>query len=550
MSNTPFRRHQEDTTLAQYLNTVTRLVSMLLRLPEFPSYSLPLPAPVTLAIAELQKKLEECSGQPSHPDLRLALHTLFMALWGSQWHPTPSNPIPCPTHRLLILLSLEPDGGHKEAGKTTQPIAHLKYAMRLAFLHRIQTRATASLANSHFAAYHTTQQWLHEKQPCPFDTICALQHLATALAMSTITLPQIFWTDRVHHQHLLYRGSEVDFPKFSAMFQAMESDLLDMFENQVLMGLKEAIVPLPPRIFEDLINTAEGYSFVNDPRNQTFIDARTRLWEAVAQNPSVSSQFWKIENGEIVWHKIAMRKWLIRYAEFSCLLMARCEMLGGGPGRGTELTAMSFRSTKTYRQRNLSILDRHVALLRTYTKVNALSGRDRLIPHSTDAFTASLLIQNLVLIRPWAELLVSICFPNDKAVLQLYQYKLFVNFNHLFKSDDLSHVMKQYTHLHLGTPFGLQAWRHIAIALRRYLCPSAHGFFEDLESDTDHDSAAILQTGHSRRMEDMRYAITPESMKGLSEDIIPMYLDASTEWQIVCEVVPGAYFLRSHSCRV
>lgn len=534
VNNTPFHPHQEETTFYQYLNTITRLLGMFWQMKDHPSYYLPLPDTVTKALTRYFTVLE--TDESDHDPL----HDVFMSIWRYHWPITPNNTIPDPTHRLLVLMSLQPDGGHKDPSKMTQPIAHLKYALRLAFALEISQNATHVYDGQPFLAYQQLKEWLHEKLPCTFNTLCTLQHLATSITMSTLGLPQIFWTDRLHHRSLLYLGSDVHFSDFKAMFQEMEDDLIDLFENQVLLGLKDIVlVPLPTRIHEDLTKTSEGYSFVNDPRNPSFIAARSSLFDAIRDDPVLKEHFVRVENGDLVWNKYALRQWLMDYGRFSCHLMARCEMLSGGPGRGTELTAMSFRSTKTYRQRNLSILDRHVAMIRTYTKISALIGQDQLIPHSLDGLTSALVIQNLVVCRPFAELAASICFPDNDEVLQLYQYKLFVNINRPFKSDDLTQIMSKYTLKHLGFKCGIRPWRHIAIAFRRHLCPLAHAFFEDIASANDRDTAAILQLGHSRQTEDRRYAITADTMHGLSEEIIPLYLDASVDWQIVCEVVPG-----------
>jgi hypothetical protein len=112
----------------------------------------------------------------------------------------------------------------------------------------------------------------------------------------------------------------------------------------------------------------------------------------------------------MIWNQGNLRKWLQDYADFHSLLLLRCEMLSGAPGRGTELTAMMYHNTSTRPMRNLVILGKHVAMLCLYSKTGALTGKDKLIPHSLDAVTGDILIQDLALARPFAEFAASICF--------------------------------------------------------------------------------------------------------------------------------------------
>jgi hypothetical protein len=62
---------------------------------------------------------------------------------------------------------------------------------------------------------------------------------------------------------------------------------------------------------------------------------------------------------------------------------------------------------------------------------------------------------------------------------------------------------------------------------------------EELMEEDENDSVQAQQSGHSRRTENRVYGLSPDAMAGAPEDLLPLFLDASTDWQVACKVVPG-----------
>ena len=192
---------------------------------------------------------------------------------------------------------------------------------------------------------------------------------------------------------------------------------------------------------------------------------------------------------------------------------------------GTELTTMTFRNT-TVRTRNLHLLGNYLSILRKYTKTGHRSGGDKLIPHAIDALTADLIVQNLAIARPFAEMAAFVCYRGDDKIRKGFHEFLFWNNTKPFTSDDLSAVMDEFTRPVFGFPATIRPWRHIHVALRRKHCATADEVFER-ESDESIDS---LQAGHTRSTENRIYGLTPDSLAG-AEDVLPVFLKASTHWQ-------------------
>ncbi|KAG6874820.1 hypothetical protein C0992_006430, partial [Termitomyces sp. T32_za158] len=204
--------------------------------------------------------------------------------------------------------------------------------------------------------------WVTEKYDSTFNSLRSLQHRATAIAESTMSLPRIWWLDRQRFQTMLFEGSTIAFEDIRKLFVNIEADLVHTWENDVLCGLK--LYCSYSDLADDLTNTAVGYSFINERRNP-FIGSRHDLTLAILNDSLLRKRFiaWEGDDGQVVWNKLALRSWLYKYAQFEGLLLVRGQMLGGAPGRGTELTAMTYQNIATSTHRNCVAFGKYLAML-------------------------------------------------------------------------------------------------------------------------------------------------------------------------------------------
>ena len=331
---------------------------------------------------------------------------------------------------------------------------------------------------------------------------------------------------------LNFHGDNIYLDALQQLLHRLEKDIRDQFETKIMLNLKLHVQC--SHIADDLSRNVVGYSFVSDHRNP-FLSHRTSLLHAILHHPTLRDQFIYFIDNKLYWKRSTLQQWLNDYTQLELLLLLRCEMLSGGPARGSELTAMQFRSTSTRDSRNLVYVGNHMTMIRHYSKTSHLTGQDRVIPHSLDAFTSDLLLQNLVLARPFAELVIMELYPTAKQLHSLFYNNLFVRHDRLFTSSDLSMIMKQYTNKYLKVELGLRSWRHIAIAFRRKLCTIEKSLLEDNIEDTIYAE----QAGHTLQTERRIYGLSPESLITQAEDILPIYLKASSEWQSHMKTVPG-----------
>ncbi|KAG1848267.1 hypothetical protein F4604DRAFT_1502194, partial [Suillus subluteus] len=535
ISNTPFHKHQEKETMRRYILPIVALLAMLIRSDEFSDYHIPMPPDLQCLVTALDSSVARNSPYQL-TDISLVVHQILMYIWTTKWKRTAENLLPDPTERCLALLTLQKDGSFKEPKDVTGIIAKDEYCIRLAFLTEIRNRVALGEAEDESAAFDQLEPYLTEHNHYTFSRLRSLQHRASSLAYSAAGLPSIWWTDATTWNTMLYKGNHIDLDDVRKMLADTEARLVDLWENSVLKGLHIRIDY--DAIADDLTNKDVGYSFLSDPRNPCF-SRRDRLLDAFFHNKDIFGHFGVVREGKMIWNKGNLRKWLQDYADFHSLLLLRCEMLSGAPGRGTELTAMTYRNTSTRPTRNLVILGKHVAMLCLYSKTGALTGKDKLIPHSLDAVTGDILIQDLALARPFAEFAASVCFLNNTQVKELYRQQMFIKFDRLFNSSDLSSTMTRHSLPALNYSLTINSWRHIQTAWKRKFRCSAENL---LEEDTE-DTVDALQAGHSRATENRLYGLSVETLAGPAEDVLPLFLNASTTWQIRCKAVPGGALL-------
>lgn len=530
ISNTPFRKHMLEATMKQYIIPVVSLLAMLLRDVWFDGVTTDL----NIHTSILENRIDENAEQKN---ILSQMHIVLMKLWTTSWRKCALRPklIADPTETALALMTLNQDGTFKEPKDVTTIIAKLEYCMRLAFLKEIRACMEADTNMSEAAACDALEPWFTEKHYSTFSRLRSLQHKASAIAYETMGLPRIWWMDTKKWTILKYKGNTISFSDVCDMFQDMQKDLIFTWQHKVLRDL--ALRVDYQELVDDPSNTNIGYSFISDHKNTCFKD-RSQMVKAVIAGEGAFSNFLLQQDGDLIWNRAALLGWLQDYAALHKLLLVCAEMLSGAPARGTELTAMVYRNTQTRSTRNLMVFGQHLTLLCQYSKTTSLMGHDKLIPHSLDAVTSDILIQDLALTRPFAQIAAKICFQDDH-IVDLYKDLLFVNFNRKFTSEDLSTIMSKYSLPRVQYALTINPWRHIQTAWRRkFKCA-----VEDVVELDEMEDAEALQAGHTRATENRIYGLSTHSLAGAAEDILPLFLKASTSWQDHCQVPMGGQFI-------
>ncbi|KAF8909042.1 hypothetical protein CPB84DRAFT_1843383 [Gymnopilus junonius] len=501
------------TEIKGYIRPVTSLIAMLLHGP-----SVPLPEVIEKAIKALQTSFGNGTLDEAVSDLEV----LLVQLWTQPWLPTKDHHITDPTILYLVFSSILPGGSFKEPKLITNIIACFEYCMHLFSISQIHTHVTQD------AGFEEWEPWLQEKVESTFNSLRTLQHLASSIAFGTMSPPRIYWTHCKTFCSMLYKGDPVSFDCIQAMLSDNEKMLKDVWEQELLFSLDLSVQY--ESIKDDLSNITPGYGFVTDHHNSCFSDSNLLL-SSILNISQLKDRFIALEHkGIMVWKAHELKTWLSSYAKFHLALITR-----------VNLTA-DHQHTRVSTQK-FSGHGHHIVLLVTYLKTSSMTGFDHLIPHSLDAFSSNLLIQDLAIARLFARLAARICHQTNASVHCLYDNYIFVNHTTSFKTDDITNALRRMSAHHFDHPFGVNGWHHISTAFQCMNCSC----ILELVEDSGNDTIQALQSGHCCKTENWVYGLSPDVLAGASEDVLPLFLDASTDWQMECKVIPGGLVLSYRS---
>lgn len=180
------------------------------------NYKLPLPPKVAIS----RDRLWTALGTDDDSAIKSATNDLLFRLWTQRWQKSEENTIGDPTICLLALAMLKPDGSFRSPVLITPFIAKLVYCLRLVFLIAIHKNNETQSCNS----CDLYSPWFTEKVDSTFNTLCTLQHHASALAYSETSMPRVVWTDRTTYRTMRYKGTPIPFDGLQNVFLKMEED--------------------------------------------------------------------------------------------------------------------------------------------------------------------------------------------------------------------------------------------------------------------------------------------------------------------------------------
>lgn len=383
----------------QYTVPIVHLVAGLLRPSEHFDF------PMTDALRVALTRLRSADSSEDAEKRMGCLHHVLLALWTTRWEASAEAAFPDPTMSFLMLFSLKESGEFSEPKETTGPIARLCRAIQLAMVTQIHLLVKKGRCANQMEALKEVRGFVVEKQQTTFSSLMSLQHYASALVYQSMSMPNIWWTDREKWQSMMFKGQRISMAQLNEIFDNLEARIIELWEKKVLLGLDLHVEY--GDLADNLLETRAGYSFLDDPGNP-FHKLGDALATAIFNDPTLLNQFTRLKtdgSGERELNMIFCRQWMKDLAELEGLCMLAVEMLSGAAPRGTELAAMLIRNTFT-RLRNLRGLGRYVAIVRQYDKTTNNMQADRLIPHALSAVNADMIVQIHALARPFARVSV------------------------------------------------------------------------------------------------------------------------------------------------
>ncbi|KAF6745295.1 hypothetical protein DFP72DRAFT_1077733, partial [Ephemerocybe angulata] len=532
LNPTPLHPHQQDDTLHSYVQPVTHLIAALMR-GGTPTLRLPMPAPVSLALSTLRKRMSVDN-----------LHSLLVSLWLAPWE-SDTEAFPDPTICFLALHILQDDGAFLQPKDITPRITKLARAIQLVVLREVHRRVDTGEYPLHRIALAPLEEFIFDSTGV--STMQLLRYhnrFATALAHQTPGLPRIVWHEshRNNFTTLMYNGNIVSIDLLRTLWAKLEQNIMRLWEDKILLGTKLYIPLGTPS--DSLTSTACGYSFIHDERNP-FPRFSKLLGRTFLQDEKHRGMFYTYSPSTGLYSLNVSRchQWLSDLAYVEALLMVLTDMRSGAPKRMAELCATLVCNIET-RTRNLYAYGSQVLLVSQYSKNTNNHQRDRVTPHALSTFDGDMLLQIHALARPFAQYLTSLLCPGEPQISRQYRDLLFMDALRPFTAPAISQLMGDQAKAVLGWSMTVAPWRHIAIVLKDVFKLDV----SDQEEEPDAFSEAQAeQSGHSMALEKRIYGLSPNVIEGIKDSSLAIFIRASCDWQIRFQVVPSGVALPYYS---
>jgi len=294
-------------------------------------------------------------------------------------------------------------------------------------------------------------------------------------------------------------------------------------------------VPLAT-LYDDLFNTTPGWSFVLDPRNQSWVEPGRRwILEQISRSPKLLPLWFNSEpHEELKIQHIQHDKaqvYLDRVESFRKHLLVAVHLLAGQPARATELLVIRYINTQNGGLRNIYFDHGMTCIITTYHKSANVTGQSKLIYRFLPRDLSVLVVRYLWMVLPFAQWLSKLVTGLDDLVPmpwlwanKLVQPELLPvtdidgqptpshNLHYstqVWSSDKMRRLLQTQTAQHLKCKINIHSWRHIAVAISRKYIDQDQFLLEGLsyensdteDNDSDRgaakDSFLDLQAAHS-----------------------------------------------------
>jgi hypothetical protein len=276
---------------------------------------------------------------------------------------------------------------------------------------------------------------------------------------NTRSLPNFYWTDRERFLEFIWNGEKIKLADIQRMFHVLEERLIEVYKKELTFGTGLRLPLEPIGVKDSLSNRSLGYSCISDTRNG-FDRFQCSLLKRLLSDKKLASDFIDFSYNPPMWRVSRIHKYIDDYTKFHLLALTETELNTGGPSRLTELAALAIENTRTRPVRGVYVFDNKLGYLVQYTKNSSKQGKDKFLPHAFGGVLSDLILQDLILVRPFVRFLLQLVYPRNEDV-ELYRTMLFVNKGKLFTTEDISDLLAELSQQILKVRITVNPWRHI-----------------------------------------------------------------------------------------
>ena len=120
-------------------------------------------------------------------------------------------------------------------------------------------------------------------------------------------------------------------------------------------------------------------------------------------------------------------------------------------------------------------------------------------------------------------------------MLTLWRTNLFIKFDRLFTTEDLSGVLRVSSLKTMDIHISVWDYRQLSVCLRHAHCPK----LDELTVSLDDEDPASLQAGYTRATEERLYGVSTGYLGKLPENMVEPFSRASGKWQHFISIPEG-----------
>ena len=261
----------------------------------------------------------------------------------------------------------------------TPLIARLMYCARAVTYMELMIGNTEGEIGDDLRGLHV---FVKDMAQTPFGHLMEVMHRATTVASNSNVLPSISWFGDTEYKALAIHGKKIELNQLRKLCSSLYSRCKSFFERDIKMGLPGIKNQRWDRYSsaDDLSKITPGYYFGiteashgMDLMDQFMFNAASR--DYFSSGTSV--------NG-VLWRRTKVLGWLKRCKTFLQMMMPLCHLLGGQPGRATEISTIRWCNS-IEEQRGVYWLNDTIMLLSIYSKNRSRMSKNRVIPRYISA---------------------------------------------------------------------------------------------------------------------------------------------------------------------
>jgi superfamily II DNA helicase RecQ len=375
----------------------------------------------------------------------------------------------------------------------------------------------------------------------PMQWMLDLRTYGMKIHYNTTTSGHVEWCNG---DELLYKNVQFNMAQFRGMVHGLMAQTKEIMVEELLFGGggREGEIPDVPwnTIRDDPTNTTPGWSFLDDERTRLPVDGKSWLFERIGQHSDIRQRFERPGTATGL-NGVEVEKYMASVARFREKLLCCMHILGGQPGRATEVLSIRHSNTWKGGHRNIFIEDGLVAFVTRYHKGFALSGDVKLIHRYLPREIGTLLVWYLWLVRPFERRLQAIVGDQYMKGLKEDQKseskvaRLFCRDGNgrQWTPDRMRQALERVTSKGLGHGLHILAYRHIAIGISRRYMRGGTAFSKDEDGkggNDGEDEIEDLQAAHGSYMAGLVYARGMFEMHGAVASRRQQFRESSIDW--------------------